>query len=81
VAEWREKDPIRRFALHLKERRLLTESLEDQAAAAARKAVRMAVEAAEAAPPVPSESLFEGVYAEMPWHLAEQRDELLAGRG
>ncbi|MBP2680121.1 MAG: hypothetical protein H6Q82_3186 [Deltaproteobacteria bacterium] len=43
--------------------------------------MRRALEAAETAPPVPLSSLFEDVYAEMPWHLAEQRDSLISGKG
>jgi pyruvate dehydrogenase E1 component alpha subunit/2-oxoisovalerate dehydrogenase E1 component alpha subunit len=37
-----------------------------------------AVNRVEALPPVPRESLFDDVYADLPWHLREQRDELLA---
>ena len=33
----------------------------------------------EALPPPSRESLFDDVYAELPWHLREQRAELLAG--
>ncbi len=43
--------------------------------------MRRAIEAAEGAPPVPPASLFEDVYADIPWHLAEQRDSLLSGKG
>ena len=43
--------------------------------------MRGAFEAAEGAPPVPLASLFEDVYAEIPWHLTEQRDSLLSGKG
>jgi pyruvate dehydrogenase E1 component alpha subunit len=79
VAAWRGKDPIRRFAAFLQGRGLL----DDPAAveAGAKEAVRAAVEAAEAAPAVPLSSMFEDVYAEIPWHLAEQRDALLSGTG
>jgi len=43
--------------------------------------VRAAIEAAEGAPPVPLSSMFDDVYADIPWHLAEQRDSLLSGKG
>ena len=40
-------------------------------------AIRAAVEAAEnTAPPAP-ETIFEDVFSENPWHLEEQREELL----
>ncbi len=80
VAAWREKDPIRRFAAFLSGRGLMDDASIDAAAAEAKEAVRKAVEVVEAAPPVPFESLFEDVYAELPWHLAEARDALLAGK-
>jgi TPP-dependent pyruvate/acetoin dehydrogenase alpha subunit len=79
VAAWRTKDPIRRFAFHLRERGVLTDTLEAGAADAARRAVQGTVEAVEGAPPVPPESLFEDVYAEIPWHLMEQRATLPGG--
>ena len=79
VAAWRAKDPIRRFAAFLAGRGLL----EDPAVveAEAKEEVRRAVEEAEGAPPVPLSSMFEDVYAEIPWHLSEQRDSLLSGKG
>jgi len=79
VAAWREKDPIRRFAAFLQGRGLLADPAEEEAAA--KETMRRALEAAETAPPVPLSSLFEDVYAEMPWHLAEQRDSLISGKG
>jgi len=79
VAAWRGKDPIRRFAAFLQGRGLLGDPAAEEAGA--REVVRGAVEAAEGAPPVPLSSMFEDVYARIPWHLAEQRDGLLSGRG
>lgn len=81
VAQWRKRDPIRRFAACLRIRGLLDDTAEEAAQSEAKEAVRRAVASAEAAPPVPVESLFDDVYEEMPWHLAEQRDALLSGRG
>ena len=40
--------------------------------------VNAAIRQAEAFPPPPPESLFEDVYARLPWHLEEQRSELQA---
>jgi len=78
VAAWRVKDPIRRFAVFLERRGLLEDPAAEEAGA--KEAVRLAVEAAEGAPPVPLSSMFEDVYADIPWHLAEQRDALLSGK-
>jgi pyruvate dehydrogenase E1 component alpha subunit/2-oxoisovalerate dehydrogenase E1 component alpha subunit len=78
VERWKAKDPLVRTRTRLeaagwwdeaREAALLTE-LSDEVAAAIREA--------EALPPVSVESMFEGVYARLPWHLAEQRSELLA---
>ena len=80
VAQWRKKDPVRRYAGYLEKRGLLDAGAGAAKLAEAREAVRQAVTQTEAAPPVPVESLFEDVFAEIPWHLAEQRDALLSGR-
>ncbi|GAB4234005.1 MAG: pyruvate dehydrogenase (acetyl-transferring) E1 component subunit alpha [Deltaproteobacteria bacterium] len=79
VEAWRERDPIRRFGACLVARGLLA----DPAAVEmdAKESLRRALEAAEAAPPVPLSSMFDDVYADMPWHLAEQRDALLFAKG
>jgi TPP-dependent pyruvate/acetoin dehydrogenase alpha subunit len=74
VEAWRRKDPIRRFAAHLKKEGLLTDQAEAAVAEEAREEVQRAVAACESAPPVPPESLVEDVYAEMPWHLKEQQE-------
>jgi pyruvate dehydrogenase E1 component alpha subunit len=79
VAAWRGKDPIRRFAAYLAVRGLLGDPAAEEAGA--KEIVRRAIEAAEGAPPVPLSSMFEDVYADMPWHLAEQRDRLLSAKG
>jgi pyruvate dehydrogenase E1 component alpha subunit len=79
VASWREKDPIRRFAAFLSGRGLLEDPAAEEAGA--KEVVRAAIEAVEGAPHVPPASLFEDVYADVPWHLAEQRDALLSGKG
>lgn len=76
VERWRKRDPIPRL------RRLL-ERLElwDEAAEAAMQqevdaALAEAAKRAEAAGPPPTEWLFDDVFAEMPWHLLEQRQRL-----
>ena len=90
VSEWRARDPIARLA-----RALEAEGVLD---AARRRAVDdelsaeldAALEVAEASAPPPRASLFDDVYAELPGHLLEQRQELFtpakrfahsAGRG
>lgn len=75
-AAWREKDPLRRFARHLERLGILDEKEAVGLAEEAREEVARAVKECEAAPPVPPESLVQDVYAEMPWHLVEQRTML-----
>jgi pyruvate dehydrogenase E1 component alpha subunit len=80
VAAWREKDPIRRYAAFLAKRGLMDDASLKAARTEAKQAVQKTVATVEAAAPVPLASLFEDVYAEMPWHLAEARDAALAGK-
>ncbi|MBI5577235.1 MAG: pyruvate dehydrogenase (acetyl-transferring) E1 component subunit alpha [Deltaproteobacteria bacterium] len=76
VEAWRKKDPVARFASHLRSLGLLDDAFEETIAEEAREEVRRAVAECESAPPVPPESMVEDVYAEMPWHLSEQREWL-----
>jgi pyruvate dehydrogenase E1 component alpha subunit len=78
VAGWRRRDPIERFRRHLEWRGIWTPAEEEAAWALAREKVSQAVQAAEATPPPAPATLFDDVYAEMPRHLQEQRDALLA---
>ncbi len=79
VARWEELDPLRRLRLHLKQRvgwdddrdKLIHDEVTEQ--------VKAAIERAEAAPPPSIASMFEDVYAELPWHLREQQQELEQG--
>ena len=80
VERWAKRDPILRFARHLMARGILDEGSAERIAEEAREEVNRVVRECEGAPPVPPESLVEDVYAEIPWHLAEQRG-LLAGNG
>ena len=41
-------------------------------------AITAALAEADKLPPPPIETIFDDVYAELPWHLAEQREWLLA---
>jgi pyruvate dehydrogenase E1 component alpha subunit len=77
LEEWKQRDPILRFQLYLKAKGIWNEELEATVRQEAEDQVSEAIEWAEQAGPPPPESLFEDVYADMPWHLAEQRDELL----
>jgi len=72
VSAWAEKDPIERYATWLAGEGLVSP---DERAAMERELgeeVSAAIRAAEAAPPLSLETLFEDVYGEMPRALAEQ---------
>ncbi len=78
VQDWQEKrDPIRRTRLYLEKLGLWDQEREMALWERARQEVEAAVQKAEAAPRPPVESLFEDVYAEIPWHLQAQREALL----
>jgi len=76
VESWTRKDPLERMARHLARRGLLSsaddERLEQELLAHIAAAV--AEVEGQGAPEV--STLFEDVYAEVPWHLTEQRNSL-----
>lgn len=81
VRTWGERDPLTRFRRYLEERGLWDEKREAAATEAAAARIAEAVRAAEKLGPPPLESLFEHVYAELPWHLVEQRKWLAESGG
>lgn len=78
VARWQQMDPLERFRRFLEGQGHWHAELEEKMLAAARQQVAAAVEAAEALPPPQPEDIFDYVYATVPPHLQEQRDELTA---
>lgn len=78
VAEWRAKDPLVRTRARLEALGRWDAAREAALQAELLDEVNAAIREAEALPPPALESLFEDVYARLPWHLAEQRAELLA---
>src|SRR5262249_18546827 len=77
VESWRARDPVQRYRRYLEERGLWSGEDEERAQAEADRTVLAAIQKAEQLPPPPRESMFEDVYAELPWHLREERDEIL----
>lgn len=77
-AIWEVKDPIKRFRNYLKDKGLWSEDIESEISERHNQAITDALKAAEdlAAPPV--QSLFDDVYEDIPWHLAEQREYLMS---
>ncbi|NMO15180.1 3-methyl-2-oxobutanoate dehydrogenase [Pyxidicoccus fallax] len=81
VERWRAKDPLVRTRARLEAAGLWDATREAALLDELSAEVAAAIHEAEATPPVQAESMFEGVYARLPWHLAEQRSELLSVLG
>jgi len=80
VAPWRDRDPLDRFRTYLADRGLL--NLEEDAALEKKidQDLKALIKEVEKVPPPALETLFEGVYKDMPWHLQEQFEEAMAAR-
>jgi pyruvate dehydrogenase E1 component alpha subunit len=72
---WADRDPIARMRRHLEARGLASEESETRLVAEVRADVDRAIREASVAEPPSKASMFEDVYADLPWHLREQRDE------
>ncbi len=77
VDTWTKRDPLQRLRLHLE--RLGAWSDADEAAleTVLNDEIGRAITEVETHSAPARETLFDDVYAELPWHLAEQREELL----
>lgn len=76
LEEWKKKDPIARFQLYLKHKKLWSEAFEQECAEGAKAAIGAAVKAAEALPNPGPETMFDDVYMNLTPQLKEQRQEL-----
>ena len=82
VAEWERRDPVARFRAYLTASGHLKAGDEEQWTKELNDEIGAAITAAEALPPPPIESMFTGVYKEMPRHLEEQmRYAIAMGEG
>lgn len=79
LASWAKRDPIARLADHLRRLGAWDEAAENQYRESLSEEFRRCVAQAESAELPPLESMFDDVYRDPPWHLVEQRDELLRG--
>lgn len=76
VEAWQRRDPLKRYARFLERRGLYHEAWAAELRAELSDALAQAAKDAEAAGPVPTEWLFDDVYAEPLPHLVAQRAEL-----
>ena len=74
---WKKKDPIERYRRFLEKNGMVPAAKAKDLEASCTQEVEAAVVQVEAASPVPAEQLFEDVYAELPYHLRQQRDGVL----
>ncbi len=79
IRPWIERDPIERMRRLLDRRGLFGREEDEAYRADVDRRFKEAVAIAERTPPPDLATLHEDVYATPPWHLLEQRRELLAG--
>jgi 2-oxoisovalerate dehydrogenase E1 component alpha subunit len=75
VEVWKKRDPLLRMRRYLSKRGLWSDKDEKETKARLEADLLQAVEEIEAAQPVPASWMFEDVFAELPEHLKEQREE------
>ena len=76
---WASRDPIARVRRHLELRGLWSPEQEAELAGEIEQRFKQAVELAERTPRPALETIFDDDYAERPWHLVEQCEELVTG--
>jgi pyruvate dehydrogenase E1 component alpha subunit len=79
VELWRSRDPIVRLKRHLVSLRALEDGVDDALRGEVDAELSEAIAAAERTSPPSLQSLFEDVYAEPPWHLRAQLEQLVRG--
>lgn len=79
VAEWARRDPVDRFRRYMVRRGLVTDASDEALLGELTDEIQAAIAEAERHGAPARESLFDDVYAALPWHLREQRDALLRG--
>ena len=75
---WAQRDPIMRLRRHLILRGLLDDAQDAALEEGLMGDISAAVQEIEQHGPPARETLFDDVYANLPWHLVEQRAEMLA---
>ena len=77
VKEWEKKDPIKRFTVYLKKKKVLTDAKEEAIQKKAEETVSAAVQKAEdIKSKMQPEDIFKYTFAEMPLQLKEQYENL-----
>ncbi|MFO0678471.1 MAG: pyruvate dehydrogenase (acetyl-transferring) E1 component subunit alpha [Polyangiaceae bacterium] len=79
VEGWKKRDPMTRLRKHLEVQKLWNDAKQTELEAKIENDIKAAVNEAEKMNPPSLETMFEDVYAEMPWNLREQLQELMTG--
>jgi len=74
---WRSRDPIKRFRVYLMKKGLLTSQEDRKIQDEVDSELVATIKASEKVPHPTLLSMFTDVYAEMPWHIKEEADELM----
>jgi pyruvate dehydrogenase E1 component alpha subunit len=80
VDEWAQKDPLDRLRRHMVHLGLVSDESDAALDRELGDELTAAIDDVEREPPPPAESLFEDVYAEVPWPLRQQQEELKKSR-
>lgn len=80
VDAWAKKDPIERTFKALVARKAWSQDRDEALRAKLLEEINAAIKESEALPPPALPTLFEDVYASLPWNLVEQQEELDAVR-
>ena len=76
LEEWKKRDPIHRLRLYMEKQGIWNQKMEDALHEGVKADIQAAIEEAEKTPAPELVTMFEDVYAEMPWHLRRQYEEL-----
>jgi pyruvate dehydrogenase E1 component alpha subunit/2-oxoisovalerate dehydrogenase E1 component alpha subunit len=78
VEQWLKRDPLQALRRHLVRDGRLDDARDKELETELNAEIAAAIREVEQHPPPERLTLFDDVYAELPWHLVEQRDELAA---
>lgn len=76
VDAWMKRDPVARARKYLVAKGLLDDAADQAMERELNAHIMASIAEVESLPPPDRETLFDDVYASLPWHLAEQREEL-----
>ncbi|AKT36164.1 thiamine pyrophosphate-dependent dehydrogenase E1 component subunit alpha [Chondromyces crocatus] len=80
VERWMQRDPLARLRRYLVAQGVLDDAADAEMEKVLNGEIAAAITEVEALSPPERDSIFDDVYAELPWHLREQREELRRSR-